>query len=124
MKKVVDLVGYESIRALNVYGALLIGGKNIPGYVDMPFDQYFETIRTMPPAQQENFFRICVAVVPLEREEVEAIVCFCLDPLGVPYSRMQLKSMPLKDVFDVIISVCLEIAKFKIDFVSESEKKN
>lgn len=124
MKQVIDLQGYESIRALNVYGALLIGGKNIPGYLDMPFDQYFETIRTMPAAQQENFFRICVAVVPLEREEVEAITCFCMDPNGVPFTRMQLKSMPLGEVFDIIISVCLEIAKFKIDFVSESEKKN
>ena len=124
MKPVIDLVGYESIRALNVYGALLIGGKNLPGYSDMPFEEYFETIRTMPAAQQENFFRICVAVVPLEREEVEAITCFCLDANGVPYQRMQLKSMPLKDVYDIIISVCLEIAKFKIDFVSDTEKKN
>lgn len=124
MRTVIDLVGYESVRALNVYGALLIGGKNIPGYLDMPFEQYFETIRTMPAAQQENFFRICVAVVPLEREEVEAITCFCLDDNGVPFTRMQLKSMPLKDVFDIIVSVCLEVAKFKIDFVSETEKKN
>jgi hypothetical protein len=124
MRTVIDLVGYESVKALNVYGALLIGGKNIPPYVDMPFPDYFEAIRTLPPADQENFFRVCVAVVPLEREEVEAITCFCLDANGVPYTRMQLKSMPLKDVFDIIISVCLEVAKFKIDFVSETEKKN
>lgn len=124
MMKVVDLVGYESVRALNVYGALLLGGKNIPGYIDMPFDKYFVTISELPPAAQENFFRLCVAVVPLEREEVEAITCFCLDPLGVPYTRLQLKSMPLELVYDVIVSVCLEIAKFKINFVSEAEKKN
>lgn len=124
MMKVTELVGYESVKALNVYSAVLIGGKNIPDYVHLPFETYFQTIAAKSPAERENFFRVASALVPLERDEIEAITQFCLDPNGVPFQRAQLKSMPLKDIFEIIVAVCVHISQFKIDFVSTAEKKN
>jgi hypothetical protein len=73
---------------------------------------------------QEKLIREAVMFVELQKEEVEALVCFCADKNGVPFSAENIKSLGPQDLVEIVVAVCLEISKIKINFVSESEKKN
>lgn len=78
----------------------------------------------MPDEDKKKLITEAALLVNLEKEEVEAMVCFCKDKNGVPYSAENMKSLSPAELVEVIVSVAFEITKFKIDFVTGSEKKN
>lgn len=124
MRKVLPLVGFKSLRAFNAFNALLLGVKMLPAYMGESYEDFLARIEEMPEEDQKKILLAGARHVNLEKEEVEALICFCTDKNGVPYSAENLKSLGPADLIEVIVSVCLEIGKIKINFVSEAEKKN
>lgn len=124
MMKVLELKGYKSLKALNAYHTLLLGLKMLPSYFGETYEEFYSRVEDMPASDQEKLIREAVFFVTLEKDEVEALACFCADKNGVPYSSENLKSIGPKDLVEMIVAVCVEISKIKIDFVSEAEKKN
>jgi hypothetical protein len=61
--------------------------------------------------------------VQLEQDEVEAIIGFASDKNGIPYSPANLKNLSPDELHEIIVSVCMEIGRIRIELVSESEKK-
>ncbi len=122
--KVLALQGYKSLRALNAFSALVLGLKMLPAYMGETYEDFLGRLKLMPEADQRKMLTEAAMFVKLEVEEVEALVCFCADPNGVPYSAENLKSLGPDQLIDVIVSVALEISKIKVDLLSESEKKN
>jgi hypothetical protein len=41
-----------------------------------------------------------------------------------PYSSENLKSLSPDQIFEIVVAVSKEIAKIKVDFLTENEKKN
>ncbi len=121
--KLLELKGYRSLRALNAFHTLMLGLKMLPAYMGEQYEEFYSRIEEMDAASQEKMIREAVLFVELEREEVEALASFAADPNGVPYSSANLKSLGTKDLFEVIVAVCVEISKIKIDFVTEAQKK-
>lgn len=124
MIKVAELEGSESMNTLNVYHRLLLGLKMLPLYANTPYEEFFGSIDILPVEQKEKFIREALLFVPLEREELEGCLSFCIDPNGVRYKAVNLKRMKPDEIFEMVVAVCLEIAKFKINFITPSEKKN
>jgi tRNA A37 threonylcarbamoyladenosine modification protein TsaB len=124
VREVLPLVGYKSLRALNGYNTLLLGLKMLPAYRGESYEEFYARVDSMPPNDQEKLIREAVVFVELQKDEVEAIVGFCKDPNGVPYEPANLLKLPAKEIHEIIVAVCLEIAKIKITLVSEDEKKN
>lgn len=122
--KVLELKGYKSLRALNAFHALMLGVKMLPQYLGESYEEFYSRINAMPESDQEKIIKEAALFVELQKDEVEALVCFCTDANGVPYGPENLKNLNPAQLIDVIVSVCMEIAKFKIDLVNESEKKN
>lgn len=122
-RQVLPLKGYKSLRALNAFNALVLGLKMIPEYMTMSFEDFLNRLSAMPEADQIQMLKKAALFVELSKEEVEAIVCFCTDKNGVPYEAANLKNLSPDELIDVIVAVCAEIAKMKIDFVTENEKK-
>lgn len=77
----------------------------------------------MPESDQLKLIREAAMFVELTKEEVEAIVGFCADKNGVPYEAANLKNLDPKQLIEMIVAVCGEISKMKIDFVTPNEKK-
>lgn len=123
MIKVLELRGLKSLRALNAFNTLLLGLKMLPSYMGETYEDFLGRIQAMPFDDQMKMIREAAMLVPLEKEEVEAIVCFCADKNGVPYEAANIKTLSPGDLVEIIVAVCGEIAKMKIDFVSENEKK-
>ena len=123
MRKVLELRGYKSLRALNAFNALLLGLKMVPAYMSESYEDFLNRISAMPEADQIKMLREAALFVELQKEEVEAIVGFCTDKNGVPYEAANLKSLDPKELVEIIVAVCAEIAKMKIDFVTPNEKK-
>lgn len=119
-----ELRGYKSLRALNAFHTLLLGLKMLPSYLGEQYEDFYSRIAEMPLSGQEKMLREAVMFVELQADEVEALVCFCKDPNGVPYTAENIKGLDPKQLFECIVAVCKEIAKIKIDFVTEAEKKN
>lgn len=122
--KVLELTGYKSLRAFNAFHALMLGLKMLPSYMMETYEDFFARIQAMSPEEQKKLIREAALFVKLEKEEVEALICFSTDKNGVPHSSENLKNLGPGDLVEVIVAVCFEISKIKIDFVSEQEKKN
>lgn len=122
--KVLELRGYRSLRALNAFHALMLGLKMLPAYMGEHYEDFYARIEKMPPADQEKMIREAVLFVELQKDEVESLASFCTDPNGVPYTPENMRSLDAGVLVEIIVSVCSEIAKIKINFVSEAEKKN
>ena len=124
MIKVLELKGFKALRALNAFHALMLGLKMLPAYMGESYETFFDRVSLMPPDDQEKLIREAVLFVELQKEEVEALIGFCADPNGVPYSAENLKNLGPRELHECIVAVCCEIGKIKVDLVSNAQKKN
>lgn len=122
--KVLELKGLKSLRALNAFSALVLGVKMLPAYMAESYESFLARVQEMPPQDQKKILIEAVQFVELQPQEVEAILCFCADKNGVPYTSENIGNLKPVDLVDAIVSVCLEIVKMKIDLLSDKEKKN
>lgn len=121
--RIAEIKGYKSLRALNVFQALLLGMKMLPMYMEVPYEKFYDSFLHLSEGEKESMMREAVAFVRLEQEEVEAMVSFVLDSNGIPYSPVNLKNASPADIHEMIVAVAMEIGKIKVDLVSEEEKK-
>jgi hypothetical protein len=122
--KVLELKGFKSLKALNAFHALMLGVKMLPAYQGEQYEEFYARIKGLEEKDQEKVIREAVLFVELQKDEVEALISFCADVNGVPYTAMSLKTMKPDHLVEIIVAVCMEISRIKIDFVSEAEKKN
>lgn len=122
--KVLELKGYKSLKALNAFHSLMLGLKMLPSYMGESYEEFFERVADMAPGDQEKLIREAALFVELAEDEVQALVGFCADKNGVPYSPENLKNLGPDQIHEIIVAVCSEIAKIKINLVTEAEKKN
>jgi hypothetical protein len=122
--KVLPLIGAKSIAAFCSFNKLLLGYKMLPAYAGETYEVFFEHMKEKTDAQKESIIREALAFVALERDEIEALASFVADRNGVPYSPTSLKNLSLKEIFEIIIAVCMEIGRIDISLISEDEKKN
>lgn len=121
--KVLELKGYKSLRALNVFHSLMLGLSMLPAYRLEGYEAFFSRVQDMDARSQENLIREAAVFVNLEEEEIKALICFVEDPNGVPYSGENLKNLSAIEIYEIIVAVCFEISQIKINLVTESEKK-
>ncbi len=119
-----EIKGIRSLRAFNVYNSLLLGIKMLPQYLKESYEEFYSRLKDMEPDDQAKIIREAAFFIEIQPEELEAMAIFCKDSNGVPISRENLKNFSPGDLIDMIEAVCTEISKFKIDLVSEAEKKN
>jgi hypothetical protein len=123
MTKVLELKGFKSLRALNAFHALLLGMKMLPDYINFSYESFFKIFEEKTDKEKETLIREAVLFVELDKEEVAAIACFCTDKNGVPYEKHNIDNLKPNELHEIIVAVCMEISKIKIDLVSEDEKK-
>ena len=124
MIQVLPLRGFNSLKALNAFSALLLGLKMLPAYIAITMEDFYGAFIEMSEGEKEARLREAVAFVKLEQDEVESIICFTKDKNGITHSRENLKNLDVKELHEIIVAVCMEIGKIKISLTSESEKKN
>lgn len=121
--KLLPLKGYKSLRALNAFHTLLLGLKMLPAYMSEDYQTFFGAFATKTDAQKETALREAAAFVQLTPDEIDALVSFATDKNGVPYSAVNQGNLGPAELFEIIIAVCMEIGRIKIELVSEDEKK-
>jgi hypothetical protein len=88
------------------------------------YEAFYARVSLMPPRDQEKLIREAALLVELKQEEVEAFACFAADPNGIPYDASNLKNLGPREIHEIIVAVCVEISKIKVDLISDGEKKN
>ncbi len=121
--KTLPLRGYKSLRALNGFHALLLGLKMLPAYIMEDYETFYASFKEKSEAEKEKLIREAALFVQLAQDEVEALISFACDKNGIAYSPVNLKNLGPGDLHEVIVAVCMEIGKIKIEIVSENEKK-
>lgn len=119
-----ELKGLSSYSAMQVFYKLMIGLKMYAAYAHYTPEQFFDFISELSPENQDKIIREALLIVPMEREEMESLASFCCDSNGVPYRSENMKSLKPNQIFEILVKSCLELAKIKIDFITEDEKKN
>ncbi len=121
--KVLELKGYKSLKALNVFHTLMLGLKMLPSYAGEGYEEFYAKVQVMPESEQSNLIREAALFVKLDQDEVESLLCFVADPNGVPYCPENLKNLGPGEIHEVIVAVCSEISKIKVNLITETEKK-
>lgn len=121
--KVLPLKGFNAIKAFWAFQHLLLGLKMLPIYINQNVDVFFDNFKDMDEGEKETFIRQAVAWVPLEKDEVEAIICFVEDKNGIAYGPANLKNLGPDELHEIIVAVGVELSRLKVNIVSESEKK-
>ncbi len=124
-RKVLPLKDVKSLRAFNAFHALMIGIKMLPAYAHMSLEDFFELVESMDAEGQLQVISTGAKIVALDPDEVKAMVCFCTDKNGVPYTQENIKNLGPSELVEVIVAVSMEIVQnIHIDLVTKEEKKN
>lgn len=124
MINVMELKGYDALRAYYAYVALLLGINMLPEYMMETPDSFLKRVQELPDDKLKELLYTGAKIVELDKPSVEALVCFCKDKNGIPYRAENIKNLNPLQMIDLIVAVCFEISKIKIDLVSDAEKKN
>lgn len=122
--KVRELKGYAGIRAMWAYHSLMLGLKMLPAYMGETYEDFLGRVEKMPAESKIKLIREAALFVQLQKEEIDALVCFCEDPNGVPYTEHNVKNLSPAELMECIVCVAFQVSKIKIDMISEAEKKN
>lgn len=121
---VLPLKGYKALKALNAFHVLMLGLKMTPAFREKSYEEFFSSFEGRTEDEKETLVRQAVVLVPLEQSEVESLVSFVQDKNGVPYGAANLNNLSVSEIHEVIVSVCLEIGKIKVNLVTSEEKKS
>ena len=124
-RKCLPLKDVKSIRALNAYCALMLGMKMIPGNAHLGFEEFLGIVEEFTPEEKLKLLVNAAKIVELQPEEIKALVCFCTDRNGVPYTSENVKSLSMSELIEVIVTVCYEVmTNINVDLITKDEKKN
>jgi len=124
MIKVLELRGLKSYFTLQAFGKMLLGLKMLPMYMTTPYGEFYELVDKMSEQDQEKLIREGVFMVDLNSDEIMAFMRFAQDKNGVPYSEENIKRLPPNEIYEIIVAVCKECAKIKVNLTTTDEKKN
>lgn len=125
MMKVLDIKGLDGHEAAMVFHKLMFGLHMVPAYFNDSYKDFFDKIDQMPEDDQLKVIREAAALVELLPSEKLALMKFAVDNNGVKYSMENCSSLPPKDINEIIVKVCWQLAKdHSANFLTESEKKN
>jgi len=120
---VLELKGFKSLRALNVFHTLLLGMKMLPMHAKVSYEVFYESFKDKPDSEKETLLREAAVFVELQEDEVAAVLAFVADKNGVPIGSHNLKNLTPTENHESVVAVCKEIGRNKNDILSESEKK-
>ncbi len=95
----------------------------LPQYLSEDYEAFYARFAEYDEKQKEKFLRESVLFVPLQNDELEALVGFCADKNGIPYAKENINSLGPDELHEIIVAVCMEIGAIKIDLITETEKK-
>lgn len=124
MVKLLPLKGTKALRTINVLSKLILGLKMQPAFLMVDLHEFYESFRTMTEVEKEKKLRLAIAFVDLTPEEVETMISFACDSNGIPYGPSNQGNLKPQELFEIILAVCLEIARIDIDLLKPQEKKN
>lgn len=104
---------------------LMLGLCMIPEYNHMSLEQFTKIVEAMEFEDQLKVLTQGAKIVELDPKEVKALVCFCTDKNGVPYTEENVKNLGPSELVEIVVTVCMEILRnIDIDLVTDDEKKN
>lgn len=121
---ILPIKGFKSLKALNAFHTLLLGFKMLPAYIELSYEKFHQDFQGKSESEKEKVLREAVLFVQLAEDEVEALISFATDKNGIPLSRMNMKNLGPDELHEIIVAVCMEIGRIRIDILSEAEKKN
>lgn len=124
MIQVSELKGLKSLRAFNVFHTLMLGVKMLPDYLSEDYESFLGRVSEMSDADKVKVLTVAAKFVKLETEELDAIIYFCKDKNGLPYTQASLVNLTPDELIEIIVAVCMKISEIKIDILSDNEKKN
>lgn len=118
------LTGHKALRAFNSFHTLMLGLKMLPLYSDVDYETFYEQIEEKSEEEKRTLIKQAIRFVPLEKEEVEALLCFAKDKNGIPYTSANIKNLQITEIAEIMCEVCMQIASIRVDMITDEEKKS
>lgn len=113
-----NLQGIKSVYAFQVMHTLLLGYYTIPNFENRKesFEAFLKRFEIGTEEEKRAILTRAIYLVKLEKDEILAVCGFGKDKNGVPYSAENIENLSHLEICNLIIEVCLEIAKIKVFF--------
>lgn len=119
-----ELRGQASYYAQMAFIKLMVGLFYAVPHKHPSIESFLQAIDAMSESEQDRAIREALMLVELEENEIMNLIKFCSDKNGVPYTKENLKSLNPTEIRQILFTVCKEVAQIKIEFVTDTEKKN
>lgn len=121
--KVLPIVGFEAIRALNSFSTLMLGLKMIPEHLHKTYEEFLDEMHALDDDGLRKKIRLALHFVELDKDSVHALMGFATDANGIAYSASNIRTLSPDQAIEAMVEVCLVVARMKITIVTEEEKK-
>lgn len=124
-RKVLPIVGYKGYLAAVTLQRLILGLKMIPGNMHLTMEELTDIVKAMSSDDQLKTLTQAAMLIDLKNEELDAMVCFCTDKNGIPYTAENRGNLKPNEYWEIIVTVCFHLVTYmRVDLITEEEKKN
>ena len=126
MVTVKELKGLKSIYAVNALSSLVYGLASEQAHLGQGIEETYAKFEQLDEAGQRIQLKHALQVVNLTQDDMLNLLCFALDPNGVPYDETRVKNMAPTDIMDAMLEVACKVAQTvkKTRSITEDSKKN
>lgn len=113
-----NLSGIKSVWAFQVMHTLLMGYWMIPNFESEKesFEKFLERFEQGSEEEKRAIFQKAMYLVKLNKDEILAVCGFAKDKNGIEYSAENIENLSFDEISQIIIDVCVEIARIRVFF--------
>lgn len=113
-----NIKGIKGLYAFKALQTLLLSYYLLPEFKkpNEKYDEFLKRFSEMEDGEKKEVLNKALYFAGIEPAEIEALICFASDPNGVPYCKNNLNNLSIEQLFELIVDVCLEVARIKVFF--------
>lgn len=113
-----EIKGIKGLCAFKALHTLLFNYYLLPEFKKdkETYGDFLKRFHKMDDDEKREVLEMSLYFAGIEVKEIETLVSFAEDVNGVHYSKASMNNLDFPQLFEIIIDVCLEVAKIKVFF--------
>lgn len=119
-----DIKGIKGLYAFKALQTLLLSYYMLPEFrkEKETYAEFLKRFNDMAEDEKREILRTSLYFAGIEEKEIFALVAFAKDKNGIHYQPANVANLEIKELFDIIIDVCMAILSIDV-FFNENELK-
>lgn len=113
-----EIKGIKGLYAFKALQTLLLSFYLLPEFKTEKesYDDFLRRFSDMPEEEKRSVLNKSLYFAGIDTKEIEALICFAKDTNGIPYGKHNINNLSIEQMFEIIVDVCLAVARIKVFF--------